>query len=80
MVSGELPLSKIVPPNLVRARVCVKIRVRITVGDNFYGHHVNILGKIYLLIVGTLWLVGKTENTCTFIYDTFLYFSMKLII
>ena len=42
------------PPHLVRARVCVKIRVRITVGDNFYGHHVNILGKIYLLIVGTL--------------------------
>ena len=50
------------------------------IGDTFFEHRVNILGKIYLLIADTLWLVGKIENTWMFLLDTFLYFNMKFII
>ena len=46
---------------------------------HFCEHHVNILGKTYLLIADTLWLVGK-KKICMFLIDTFLYFNMKLII
>ena len=47
--------------------------------DTSFEHRVNILGKIYLLIADTILLVGKKENTCIFLFDTFLYFNMKLI-
>ena len=39
----------------------------------------NILGRIYLLIADTILLVGKKENICMFLFETFLYFNMKLI-
>ena len=48
--------------------------------DTFFEYRVNNLGKIYLLIVDTLWLVGKIENTRMFLFYTFLFFNMKLII
>ena len=48
--------------------------------DTFLGDRVNILGKIFLLIVGTLWLIWKKKNTWMFLFDTFLYFNMRLII
>ena len=48
--------------------------------DTFFEHRVNILSKIYLLIADTLWLVGKIGNSRMFLFDTFLYFNMKLII
>ena len=47
--------------------------------DTSFEHRMNILGKIYLLIANTIWLVGKKESTCMFLFDTFLYFNMKLI-
>ena len=37
--------------------------------DTFFEHHVNMLGKIYLLTEDTLWFVGKKENTSTFLFD-----------
>ena len=39
----------------------------------------NILGKIYLLIAGILWLVGK-KKTCIFLIEAIIYFNVKLII
>ena len=36
--------------------------------------------QIYKLIAGTLWLVGKIENTWMFLFYTFLYFNRKHII
>ena len=50
------------------------------IADTFFEHCVSILGKIYLLIADTLWLVGKKENACMFLFDAFLYFNMKLVI
>ena len=50
------------------------------IAGTFFKHRVYILGKIYLLIADTLWLVGKIENTWKVLFDTFLYFNMKLII
>ena len=47
---------------------------------HFFAHRVSILGKIYVLIAETLWFVGKKENTCIILFDTFLYFNMKLMI
>ena len=48
------------------------------VADTSFEHRVNILGKIYLLIVDYDWL-GKKESTCVFLFDACLYFNMKLI-
>ena len=53
--------------------------VSFVIVDTSFEHRVNILGKIYLLIADTILLVGKKENTCIFLFDTFLYFNMKLI-
>ena len=52
----------------------------IIIPDTFFEHRMNILDKTYLLIGNTLWLVGKKENTCMFLTDTFPYFNIKLII
>ena len=48
--------------------------------ETFFKHHVNILGKIFILIADTLRLVQKKENTCMSLFDTFIYFNIKLII
>ena len=45
-----------------------------------FEHRVNILGKIYLLLADTSMIGWEKENTCTFLFDAFLYFNMKLII
>ena len=45
---------------------------------HFSEHCVNILGKIYLLIVDTLWLDEKKENI--HIFNWHIYFNMKFII
>ena len=52
----------------------------IIIPDTFFEHRMNILDKTDLLIANTLWLVGKKENTCMFLIDTFPYLNMKLII
>ena len=50
------------------------------IADTFFESHVIILDKIYLLVADTILLVEKKENTSMFLFETFLYFNIKLII